>query len=169
MRRATLRTAAMGNSLINNAGDGCELAPPNLRERFEDYIATSIKGELSRLRNIFSEAERNAFWVVGIDEQIVGMFGIENRGDDCTELRRMYLDRCYRGRGIAQRMLRCAETHARNYGFSKVILSTAEIQEAALVFYRKCGYRLTRTEQAAAMTTKTVGGDIKRFHFEKTP
>lgn len=144
-----------------------ELAPPDMRERFEEYIATSISGELSQLRDIFSEAKRNAFWVVAIDGQIVGMFGIESRSEDSTELRRMYLDRAYRGRGIAQRMLQCAEARARQLGFSKLILSTAEVQEAAIAFYRKSGYHLVRTELADTMSTKTVGGGIKRLHFEK--
>lgn len=144
-----------------------ELAPPLLRERFEDYISTSISGELSQLREVFSATKRNAFWVVEIDGQIVGMFGIESRSEDSTELRRMYLDRAFRGRGIAQRMLQCAEAQAREFGFSTMILSTAEIQEAAIAFYRKSGYRLVRTELADAMSTKTVGGGIKRFHYEK--
>lgn len=144
-----------------------ELAPANMRERFEEYIETSIKGEMSQLRDVFSEAKRNAFWVVAIAGQIIGMFGIESRSDDCTELRRMYLDRSCRGRGIAQRMLQCAENRARELGFSKMILSTAEIQVAALAFYRKSGYQLVNTELADMMSTKTVGGGITRFHFEK--
>jgi GNAT superfamily N-acetyltransferase len=144
-----------------------ELAPPDMRERFEDYIAATINGELSHLGETFSEARRNAFWVVATDGLIIGMFGIESGGGDSTELRRMYLDRAYRGRGIAQRMLQCAEARARDHGFSKLILSTAEIQKAALAFYRKCGYRLVRTELADAMSVKTVGGGIKRLHFEK--
>jgi GNAT superfamily N-acetyltransferase len=144
-----------------------ELAPPHMRERFEDYIAASIEGELSHLLDVFSEARRNAFWVVAIDGSIVGMFGIESRSDESTELRRMYLDQAYRGRGIAQRMLQCAEARARDHNFSKLILSTAEIQKAALAFYLKCGYRLVSTELADVMTTKTVGGGMKRLHFEK--
>jgi ribosomal protein S18 acetylase RimI-like enzyme len=145
-----------------------ELAPANMRDLFEQYIATAISGELRDLQNIFSEAKRNAFWVVEIDQQIVGMLGIESHSDDSTELRRMYLDRSYRGRGIAQRMLLCAEAHARDLGFSKLILSTAEVQEAAIAFYRKSGYRFVRTELADTMSTKTVGGGLTRFHFEKT-
>jgi GNAT superfamily N-acetyltransferase len=121
-----------------------ELAPANMRELFEQYIATAISGELRELQNIFSEAKRNAFWVVEID-------GL------------------HRGRGIAQRMLQCAEARARDLGFSKLILSTAEVQEAAIAFYRKSGYRLVRTEVADAMSTKTVGGGLTRFHFEKPP
>ena len=144
-----------------------ELAPADMRERFEEYIATSIEGELNQLRDIFSEARRNAFWVVAIDGRIVGMFGIESRSEDSTELRRMYLDRSYRGCGIAQRMLQCAETRARELGFSKLVLSTAEVQQAAIAFYRKSGYRAVKTELADTMSTKTVGGGLTRFHFEK--
>jgi N-acetylglutamate synthase-like GNAT family acetyltransferase len=144
-----------------------ELAPAAMRERFEAYIAASIRGELSRLLDIFSATRRNAFWVVEADGQIIGMFGIESRSHDSTELRRMYLDPAWRGRGIAQRMLQCAETHARALGFSTLILSTAEMQLAAIAFYRKSGYTLVRTETADAMSTKTVGGGITRLHFEK--
>jgi N-acetylglutamate synthase-like GNAT family acetyltransferase len=97
-----------------------ELTPADMRERFEEYIATSINGELNQLRDISSEARRNAFWVVAVDGWIVGMFGIESRSEESTELRRMYLHRSYRGCGIAQRMLQRAETRARESQFLKV-------------------------------------------------
>jgi putative acetyltransferase len=144
-----------------------ELAPPEMREQFDQYIQTSIDGEMSRLRDVFSETRRNAFWVVETGDQIIGMFGIESRSDDSTELRRMYLDRRHRGHGIAQRMLQRAETRARELGFAKLILSTAELQKAAITFYRKSGYRLVRSERAGTVSTKTVGGGLTRFHFEK--
>jgi putative acetyltransferase len=145
-----------------------ELAPADMRDRFEAYIAASIAGELSRLNEVFAAAKRNAFCVVEIEGRIIGMFGIECRSDVTTELRRMYLDRPFRGRGIAQRMLLCAESRARDLGFSALILSTAEIQLAALAFYRKSGYRLVTTERADTLSTKTVGGGLTRFHFLKT-
>ena len=146
-----------------------ELAPPGMREQFEQYIQaqTSVDGELSRLRDVFSETRRNAFWVVESGGEIIGMFGIESRDHESTELRRMYLDRRHRGRGIAPCMLQCAETRARELGFAKLILSTAEVQQAAIAFYRKSGYTLVRTERADTMSTKTVGGGLTRFHFEK--
>jgi putative acetyltransferase len=144
-----------------------ELASPKMRERFEQYIQTSIDGEMSRLRDIFSQTKRNAFWVVETGDEIIGMFGIESRSNDSTELRRMYLDRRHRGLGIAQRMLQCAEMRARDLGFAKLILSTSEVQKAAITFYRKSGYRLVRSQRADTMSTKMVGGGLTRFHFEK--
>jgi N-acetylglutamate synthase-like GNAT family acetyltransferase len=81
----------------------------------------------NRLR-LLSESKRNAFWVVESANEIVGSFGIEGRSVNDTELRRMYLDEGYRGSGIAQRMLDCAQTAARALGFIKMIVSTAQIQ-----------------------------------------
>jgi GNAT superfamily N-acetyltransferase len=144
-----------------------ELAPPGMEELFERYIATTIDDELKPLLEVFSEAKRNAFWVVESSNQIVGSFGIESRSENDTELRRMYLDKEYRGSGIAQRMLDCAQTTARQLCFTKMISITAQIQRAADRFYRKNGFRQTRTEVAEVMTAKQAGGGLTRFHFEK--
>lgn len=144
-----------------------ELAPADLREQFEQYIAGPLADELRGLHDIFSAAKRNGFWIVTLDDEIIGTLGIESRGRDTTELRRMYLDRLHRGTGIAQRMLEWAEVRARELGFSTMILSTAEIQRAALKFYRKNGYRLVETEIAETMSVRTVGSGLKRYHFEK--
>src|SRR3984893_16586927 len=90
-----------------------ELAPAGMGDLFEQYIAMTIDGELKQLLEVFSEAKRNAFWVVESANEIVGSFGIESRSFNETELRRMYLDEGYRGLGIAQCMLDCAQTEAR--------------------------------------------------------
>jgi ribosomal protein S18 acetylase RimI-like enzyme len=79
----------------------------------------------------------------------------------------MYIDGRHRGQGIAQHMLHHAELRARELGFAKMILSTAEIQEAAISFYGKNGFTLVNTEVSAIMSTKTVGGGLIRLHFEK--
>jgi GNAT superfamily N-acetyltransferase len=144
-----------------------ELAPVGMEELFEQYIAMTIDGELKQLLDVFSAAKRNGFWVVEAATGIVGTFGIESHGISDTELRRMYLDEGYRGSGIAQRMLDHAQTRARALGFTRMILSTAQIQKAADKFYRKNGFQHLRTEVAGVMTTKQAGGGLTRFYFEK--
>ena len=37
-----------------------ELAPPDMRELFEQYITIAINGELSQLQAVFAETKRNA-------------------------------------------------------------------------------------------------------------
>jgi len=147
-----------------------ELAPAGMEDLFEQYIATTIQRELSGLIEIFSEARRNAFRVVELADgsrRIVGSFGIECQDNDTTELRRMYIDAGWRGRGLAQRMLRAAEAVARQHGFSRMIVSTADIQRAAFRFYAKSGFRRVRSEIAETMTVKQAGGGLLRHYFEK--
>jgi putative acetyltransferase len=144
-----------------------ELAPVGMEQIFEQYIAMTIDGELKQILEVFSEEKRNAFWVVASAKEIVGSFGIERRNVNDTELRRMYLDEGYRGLGIARRMLACAEAEALSLGFTKMIVSTAEIQKAADRFYRKSGFQQIRREVAETMTAKQAGGGLTRFHFEK--
>jgi hypothetical protein len=50
---------------------------------------------------------------------------------------------------------------------SQRLLSTAEVQRAAIAFYRKSGYRAVKTELADTMSTKAVGGGLTRFHSDK--
>jgi GNAT superfamily N-acetyltransferase len=144
-----------------------ELAPVGMEELFEQYIATTISGELAHLPEVFSDRKRNAFWVVESQDSIVGCFGIESRNETNTELRRMYLDRGYRGSGVAKRMLDVAEERARELSFTKMLVSTAEIQRAADRFYRRNGFRQVRVEVAQTMTAKQAGGGLTRFYFEK--
>src|ERR1700704_416835 len=65
-----------------------ELAPAGMEELFEQYIATTINGELKQISEVFSAAKRNAFWVVEGASGVVGSFGIESRSETDTELRR---------------------------------------------------------------------------------
>ena len=50
---------------------------------------------------------------------------------------------------------------------ARIVLSTSELQQAALAFYRGAGYEALGEELATAATNKTVGGGIRRFHFAK--
>jgi GNAT superfamily N-acetyltransferase len=147
-----------------------ELAPAGMEALFEQYIATTIDGELSRLTEIFSPERRNAFRVVELADgsrRIVATFGIECQSSDTTELRRMYIDAPWRGRGLAQQMLRAAEAMARAFGFSGMVVSTADVQRAALAFYTKSGFKHVSSEIAENMTVKQVGGGLLRHYFEK--
>jgi GNAT superfamily N-acetyltransferase len=79
----------------------------------------------------------------------------------------MYIDAGWRGCGLADRMLRTAEATARELGFSRMIVSTADIQRAAFRFYTKSGFRRVKSEIAETMTVKQAGGGLLRHYFEK--
>ena len=145
-----------------------ELAPPAIRERFEDYIVSSLASEIDRISSYYDPARDCGFWVAWRDGILVGTFGLEPAdGTMAFELRRLYVDPQARRLGIARVMLDRAEAICRERGRRKMVLSTSELQSAALGLYRTAGYRLVRQEIAAHASNKTVGGGIVRFHLEK--
>jgi putative acetyltransferase len=142
------------------------LAPPDLKEAFELYIARSLEEEIGRISDYYTE-HNGSFWVVVDGAGLVGMFGLEQPDTNSMELRRMYVSPAARRRGIGRKMLNFAEEHALSCNVRQLQLSTSELQEAALSLYRNAGYDLVRTELADNASNKTVGGGIRRFHFVK--
>jgi len=86
---------------------------------FEQYIATTINGELGSLpRSFRSKAQR----LLGRRKRQwdCRTFGIESRSANDTELRRMHLIKVPAGSGIAQRMLDVPGRSARAREFTKI-------------------------------------------------
>lgn len=142
------------------------LAPPHMRDAFEAYIARSLTEEMDRVAAYYGE-RGGGFWVAVRAEKVVGMFGLEPAGPDALELRRMYVDPTVRRTGIGRLMLRFAEDECRRLEVRRLELSTSKLQPAALELYRNAGYRLLREVVAEQASNKTLGGGIRRYHFEK--
>jgi len=142
------------------------LAPPDMAAAFEAYIVRSLAEEIDDVAGYYG-ARNGGFWVAIEDGRLAGMFGLEPAGDGAMELRRMYVDPDLRRRGIALMLLDFAEREVKQRGCGRMVLSTSELQDAALSLYRASGYRQVREEIAEAASNKTLGGGIRRFHFEK--
>ncbi len=144
------------------------LAPASMRDRFEAYIALALREEIDRIGDYYDPARGGGFWVAVEGETVVGTYGLEPAGAGAFELRRMYVDPAHRRRGIGALLLSHAEATCRSKGASKLVLSTSELQTAAIALYNSAGYRLVREVVAAQASNKTVGGGIRRFEFEKS-
>jgi putative acetyltransferase len=137
-----------------------------MHDAFEAYIARSLSEEIDRISAYYGE-RGGSFWVAVRAGNVVGMFGLEPAEADALELRRMYVAPSARRAGIARSMLRFAEAECRRLSIQKLVLSTSELQPAALELYRSAGYRLVQEVVAEQASNKTLGGGIRRFHFEK--
>lgn len=144
-----------------------ELAPAHLHDEFRRYIDVSLNMELAKVEQVYQTKKRGALSVVTHKGHIIGTFGIQPASPEEAELRRMYLLPAFRGRGIAQKMLQNAETSAAQAGFDTLVLSTADIQIAAVSFYKKNGFRLVSTRVEEQPSNKSIGGGIVRHHFAK--
>ena len=142
------------------------LAPPEMKQAFENYIVVSLKEEIDQISAYYGK-KGGGFWVAVDAGKIVGMFGLEPSSADAMELRRMYVDPDARRRGIARKMLSFAEDECRRRNRPRLDLSTSELQGDAVLLYRNSGYQLVREEVAVAASNKTLGGGIRRFHFTR--
>ena len=60
--------------------------------------------------------------------------------EDTVEIKRMYVVREVRGRGIAGQVLRALEQEAKRLGARAMVLETGERQAEALALYKRAGY-----------------------------
>jgi len=74
------------------------------------------------------------------DSSIIGAYGLYRMSDDTCELRKMYLHRDYRGKGLGKRLLEDALTRARGLGYTKVVLETASVLKEAIALYLSYGF-----------------------------
>lgn len=74
------------------------------------------------------------------DDLIVGAYGLYPLDEQTCELRKMYLDKTYRGKGLGKFLLEDALAKARQLGFEKVVLETASVLKEAIALYKSYGF-----------------------------
>lgn len=143
-------------------------APDHMAEAFDAYVVRSLREEIDRIADYYGSRD-GSFFVVEQMTSIVGFYGLECAArSGAMELRRMYVDPSHRGRGIGRALLVHAEAQARQLGKARLILSTSELQVAALSLYRASGYRELSDEIVECQSNKALGAGLRRFHFEKS-
>jgi putative acetyltransferase len=71
---------------------------------------------------------------------VTGTFGLFPMGKQVCELRKMYLIKTERGRGLGKFILTTAIQTAREKGFRKIVLETISPLKEAISLYRKYGF-----------------------------
>ena len=71
---------------------------------------------------------------------IIGAYGLYPIDETTCELRKMYLTKSCRGKGLGKLLLEDALVKARQMGFEKVTLETASILTEAISLYRSYGF-----------------------------
>ncbi|MGA2499450.1 MAG: GNAT family N-acetyltransferase [Tepidisphaeraceae bacterium] len=80
------------------------------------------------------------------DGKVIGTVGIQPRAPGVCELRKMYLSREHRGRGLGRRLLDHGLAEARRLGFGRVVLETASVLKEAIRLYEQYGFRRYQPE-----------------------
>jgi len=74
------------------------------------------------------------------DGSIIGAYGLYPLEEHTCELRKMYLHKAYRGKGLGKRLLDDALAKARQLGFRKMVLETASVLKEAIALYESYGF-----------------------------
>ncbi len=74
------------------------------------------------------------------DGSIIGAYGLYPLEKHTCELRKMYLHKAYRGKGLGKLLLEDALTRARQLGFRRMTLETASVLKEAIALYKSYGF-----------------------------
>ena len=74
------------------------------------------------------------------DGSIIGAYGLYLVDKQTCELRKMYLHKAHRGKGLGKLLLEDALSKARQLGFERMILETASVLKEAIVLYKSYGF-----------------------------
>ncbi len=90
------------------------------------------------------------FSVLEVDGQIIGSVGLSPQEKTVMELRKMYLHRDWRGRGLGRLLLNQALDEARKRGTRRVVLGTARVLSEAVALYEQSGFRPSQERHPAS-------------------
>ncbi len=89
------------------------------------------------------------------DGSIIGAYGLYPLENQTCELRKMYLEKSHRGKGLGRLLLDSALAEARKLAFRTMTLETASVLKEAIALYESCGlveyepdHMSTRCDQA---------------------
>ena len=74
------------------------------------------------------------------DGSIIGAYGLYQVDEHKCELRKMYLQKAHRGKGLGKLLLEDALSKARQLGFERMVLETASVLKEAIALYKSYGF-----------------------------
>src|ERR1700733_7236660 len=107
---------------------------------------------------------KNGFFgvVVHVESKlVVGCFGLFPVNDDICELRKMYLLKGSRGKGLGKFILDTAIHIAREKHYKKIILETIAVLTTAILLYKRYGFKEIKPKEINARVDQAFELDIK--------
>ncbi|QYR23498.1 GNAT family N-acetyltransferase [Paenibacillus sp. sptzw28] len=125
--------------LVDAAPDNTDLARL-IKKLDEDLLQRYPADEIFGVDFDDPNINEVAFIIAYSGEIPVGCGAIRPIDDDSTELKRFFVEREYRNKGIAKQILSALEAKAKGLGFNCIRLEAGTKQPEALSFYIKHGY-----------------------------
>lgn len=135
---------------------------------FEKEFNSPSKAGRPDIKNIpeyYQKNERSHFWVaVDENDNVIGTIGIYNLNDVCAGLRRLYVKKEFRGKGVAKELFSTLIKFAKEKGYKEIYLSTWDAAIAANKFYLKNGFE--RIPEWPKEIARDLGTDNRFYKLE---
>ena len=106
----------------------------NVGQQISEYVATHLKDFISL------KPPNGIVYLLETEGTIVGMGAIKKLKDGVGEIKRMYIQPSYRGRGYGKQLLNKLLEKGREFGFSTFRLETSRFMKAAHHIYSSSGF-----------------------------
>ena len=115
-----------------------------LCHELDDFLNEIVGGEENRTEYLqYNKLDDIHDVVVAYENDVpVGSASFKKYDDECAEVKRVFVKKEYRGRGISNILMKMLEERAREKGFKYFILESGEPLVSAMALYRKSGYKV---------------------------
>ena len=129
-----------------------ELIPYNdsYKQQVFDFTCTCFeelgkKFEPSGRHSFYNDIDNEfeVFFCLVDQEKVIGTVALKKVDDYTVELKAMYLDRNYRGKGLGRKLMDKAVDEARCLGYKCIVLDSMSSYKDALRLYEKTGFKMT--------------------------
>ena len=129
-----------------------ELIPYNdsYKQQVFDFTCTCFeelgkKFEPSGRHSFYNDIgnEFEVFFCLVDQEKVIGTVALKKVDDYTVELKAMYLDCNYRGKGLGRKLMDKAVDEARCLGYKCIVLDSMSQYKDALRLYEKTGFKMT--------------------------
>ncbi|MBX9668385.1 MAG: GNAT family N-acetyltransferase [Candidatus Obscuribacterales bacterium] len=117
------------------------LVLPIQQVEFGVKITRDEQPDLTNIQSVFQTGNGN-FWIALSNGKVVGTIGVVDIGDQMVALKKMFVDKEYRGKqaGVAQSLMDTAKRWCVEKNLCTVLLGTTAQMSAAHRFYEKNGF-----------------------------
>ncbi len=120
-----------------------------LKIALKEYgLSVDSKGIDADIKDIFASyiLPGGAFKVLEDNGNIIGSYGVFYITETTCELRKMYLNPKYKGKGLGKKMMHDLFLTTASLGFTKIVLETNNRLKEAISLYKKYGFTKYNSE-----------------------
>ena len=110
----------------------------------DSFLNELVGGEANRAEYIpYNQLDDIHDVIIVYDDDIpVGSASFKKYDGESAEVKRVFIKREYRGKGISNKLMELLENVVREQGYRYLILESGEPLVAAMALYRKIGYKV---------------------------